>query len=458
MSRENETTFFGTDGIRGVVGQLPMTPEFVLKLGWAIGKVLSDKTSRKKVMIGKDTRLSGYLFESALECGLSAAGVDILLVGPIPTPAIAYLSGTHSANFGIVITASHNDYRDNGIKLFSARGEKIASDLELAIEAELQKPMDIEDTSNLGKAFRIDDARGRYIEFCKSAIPHLSDFRHLKVVIDCSNGATYHVAPSIFRELGATVIPMNIEPDGMNINVNSGTLAPSALQKRVINERADLGIAFDGDGDRVILVDEKGEWLDGDEILYLIANELRQQDRLKGGVIGTDMSNTGLALALKSLGIPFKRAAVGEHHVISALKKNNWFLGGEPSGHILNLGVTVTSDAIITALTVVHAVEKSGERLHELKKGIKKLPQLSTKIPCKRHALSLEDPVLTSLIEKMKQTLGPEGRILLRYSGTEPVLRLMIEGEVLEYVQEAQQTLIKTIEKMIRKSVDSKGP
>ncbi|HEV2613405.1 MAG TPA: phosphoglucosamine mutase [Gammaproteobacteria bacterium] len=436
--------YFGTDGIRGKVGVSPITAEFVLKLGWAAGRALA-KEGEGKVLIGKDTRISGYMFESALEAGLSAAGMDIHLLGPMPTPAIAYLTRTQRASAGIVISASHNPYTDNGIKFFSAQGTKLPDELELAIEAELEKPMITVDSSKLGKAVRMDDAPGRYIEFCKSTIPTSVSLNKLKIVVDCANGATYHIAPHVFRELDADVIELGVEPDGFNINLNCGATDPSLLQKVVLAEKADVGIALDGDGDRVIMVDSKGDILDGDDLLYIIAKYYLSRNIELGGVAGTVMSNMGLELALQELGLSFSRAKVGDRHVIAELQKQGWLLGGEPSGHVVWLGATTTGDGIITALQILAAMITTKKTLHELKGNLKKFPQIIRNVNILPGHDPLKSDVVINAIKKAESELGKTGRILLRHSGTEPVLRIMVEGSDTKQVSSLAESLAKIV-------------
>lgn len=447
----NQRKYFGTDGIRGRVGEPPINAEFILKLGWAVGQVLVACAGGGKVLIGKDTRISGYMFESALEAGLSAAGVNIGLLGPMPTPAIAYLTQTLRAQAGIVISASHNPYYDNGIKFFSAQGSKLPDELELAIEQQLQLPMTTVDSAHLGKAFRVDDAAGRYIEFCKSTVSGNTTLRGVKIIVDCANGATYHTAPDVFRELGADVIELNTQPDGFNINDNCGSTNPAILQKIVLAEEADLGIAMDGDGDRVTMVDHKGEVLDGDELLYIIAkNNLIRQER-PSGVVGTVMSNIGLELALRELGIEFARAKVGDRHVMEELKRKNWLLGGESSGHIVWLDATTTGDGIIAALQVISAMLASNRTLHELKQGMHKFPQamINVKRGAKINVQMLEQPVIAAAVKNIEAKLAGKGRVLLRPSGTEPLVRVMVEGEDKEQVQALASELAEIIEKAV---------
>ncbi|MDX2165199.1 MAG: phosphoglucosamine mutase [Gammaproteobacteria bacterium] len=436
--------YFGTDGIRGKVGVSPITAEFVLKLGWAAGRALA-KEGEGKVLIGKDTRISGYMFESALEAGLSAAGMDIHLLGPMPTPAIAYLTRTQRASAGIVISASHNAYTDNGIKFFSSQGTKLPDELELAIEAELEKPMVTVDSSKLGKAVRIKDAPGRYIEFCKSTIPTSISLNGLKIVVDCANGATYHIAPHVFRELEADVVELGVEPDGFNINQNCGSMDPKVLQKKVVEEKADVGIALDGDGDRVIMVDNKGDILDGDDLLYIIAKYCLSRNMTLGGIAGTVMSNMGLELALKDLGLSFSRANVGDRYVISELQKQGWLLGGEPSGHIVWLGATTTGDGIITALQILAAMVTAQKSLHELKEKLHKFPQIIRNVEISPGHDPLKSEEVRTAIKKAESELGKTGRVLLRLSGTEPVLRIMVEGSDSKQVHGLAESLAKIV-------------
>lgn len=423
-----EKRYFGTDGIRGRVGSRMMTPEFVMKLGWAAGRVLVGE-GHPTVLIGKDTRISGYMLESALQAGLSAAGIDIRLLGPMPTPGIAYLTRTLRASAGIVISASHNPFYDNGIKFFSSEGTKLPDEVELAIEAELDKPMKTVDSVDLGKAERVNDAAGRYIEFCKSAIPERTVLHGLKIVVDCANGATYHIAPHVFEELGATVVKIAVQPNGLNINEACGATEPQELSRAVLANQAHIGIALDGDGDRLILVDHKGEVVDGDEALFIIASSMKEEDaRCASGVVGTLMSNLGMELALRDLGIPFARAAVGDRYVMELLKEKGWKLGGESSGHIICLERTSTGDGIIAALQILYVMSKTGKSLHELKQGMTKFPQSLLNVPMTGNRDVLESPQVQMAVKEVEQELGDEGRVLLRPSGTEPLVRVMVEG------------------------------
>ncbi|UCC56098.1 MAG: phosphoglucosamine mutase [Gammaproteobacteria bacterium] len=431
--------YFGTDGIRGHVGEYPVTAEFMLKLGWAAGRVLGS-AGGDLVIIGKDTRISGYMFESALEAGLSAAGVDVRLLGPMPTPAIAYLTRTLHACSGIVISASHNGYADNGIKFFSGAGTKLPDEVELAIEKQLDKPMETVNSAKLGKAERVDDAAGRYIEFCKSTIPMSLSLKGLKLVVDCANGATYHVAPSVFDELGAEVIPIAIEPDGLNINRDCGSTQPDRLQKTVLEHNADAGIALDGDGDRVIMVDHKGELVDGDELLFIIAISRKEQDALQGSVVGTLMSNLGLEHALRSHDIAFVRANVGDRYVLEMMRQTGGVLGGESSGHIICLDRTTTGDGIVSALQVLAVMAQGGKTLHELKHGMSKYPQHMINVPVSNGVDLDATPAVQEAVRSVEQRLAGKGRVLLRPSGTEPVVRVMVEGEdEQQVIKEADQ-------------------
>ena len=420
--------YFGTDGIRGKVGEAPITAEFMLRLGWAAGKVFS-RQGRGRILIGKDTRVSGYMFESALEAGLASAGVDVSLLGPMPTPAIAYLTRTFNASAGIVISASHNPYQDNGVKFFSGDGAKLNDDVEVAIEAELETPMQMVASNKIGKVSRINDAAGRYIEFCKSCFPSRLKLKGLKIVLDCAHGATYHVAPDVFRELGAEVIALGADPDGYNINAGVGSLYPEMLRAAVVAEKADVGIALDGDGDRVIMVDHLGEVADGDELLFIIADSLHEVGKLQGGVVGTLMTNFGLEEALNARGISFARASVGDKHVLSELQARGWVLGGESSGHILCLDLTTTGDGIVSALQVLVAMLESGASLRTRRQRMKRYPQHLINVAChKKVNLSKVGPVSEAVTAAEKQLAG-KGRVILRASGTEPVVRVMVEGE-----------------------------
>lgn len=420
--------YFGTDGIRGQVGFSNINPEFMLKLGWAFGRVLCN-SHRKKVLIGKDTRISGYMLESALEAGLSAAGVDVRLLGPMPTPAVAYLTQTLRANAGIVISASHNPFEDNGIKFFSSDGCKLPDSMELAIEAELDKKLEIVPSAELGRAVRINDAPGRYIEFCKSTIPSLTRLSGLKLVVDCANGATYHIAPNVFMELGADVTAVGNKPDGFNINQQCGSTSPDMLRRKVLETGADVGIGLDGDGDRLIMVNAAGEIVDGDQIIYIIAKDRHQRGLLHGGVVGTLMSNYGLEMAIKAMNVPFVRTNVGDRYVLEALKEHDWKIGGESSGHIVCLDKTTTGDGIVAALQVLAIMVKQEKSLKELTADITLLPQSLINLKTKNAAMLAKHPHVLDAVGTLTQQLEGEGRVLLRPSGTEPLLRVMVEGK-----------------------------
>jgi phosphoglucosamine mutase len=423
--------YFGTDGIRGRVGEGHINPEFVLKLGWAAGRVLGNQHGEGgKILIGKDTRISGYMFEAALEAGLAAAGVDIRLLGPMPTPGIAYLTRTLHANAGIVISASHNPHEDNGIKFFSASGNKLPDATEELIEAELDKPMTTVSSSRLGKAQRLEDARGRYIEFCKSTIPSKMNFRGMKVVVDCAHGATYHIAPDVLDEIGAEVITIGAEPNGLNINDGFGATNTRALVSSVRVNGADLGVALDGDGDRVIMVDSNGEIVDGDEILYVIARSRLSNGGLEGNIVGTHMSNLGLEVALRELGIGFERVAVGDRYILERLTEKDWTLGGEPSGHIICRDRTTTGDGIVSALQVMAEMNKTGKSLSELRGGMSKFPQELINVPLgtAQAAKIMVCKSVIDAVQEIESDMGSDGRVLLRPSGTEPLIRVMVEG------------------------------
>lgn len=427
--------YFGTDGIRGRVGDAPITPEFVMRLGYAAGRVFTRmdsyiaKGAHPAVLIGKDTRISGYMLESALEAGLSAAGVDVLMTGPMPTPAVAYLTRALRAQAGIVISASHNPYYDNGIKFFSSQGTKLPDDVELAIEAALELPMEIMESARLGKVKRVKDAGGRYVEFCKSTFPTKLDLRGLKIVLDCAHGATYDVAPYVFHELGADIVVIGNKPDGVNINLDVGTTHPQALQQAVVEHEADIGIAFDGDGDRVMMVDSSGQLLDGDQLLFIIAAARQQAASLHGGVAGTLMTNLALEHKLAQMGIPFARANVGDRYVLELLNQHDWQLGGENSGHILTLDKHSSGDGIIAALQVLHAVVQSQKTLTQLAADLTLYPQVLINVTtAKKINLALEVKIQAA-IASAEQALAGRGRVLLRASGTEPKIRVMVEGE-----------------------------
>jgi phosphoglucosamine mutase len=424
MSRK----YFGTDGIRGRVGDAPITPEFMLKLGWAAGMAFR-KQGKCRILIGKDTRISGYMFESALQAGLSAAGADVMLLGPMPTPAIAYLTRTFHAEAGIVISASHNPHYDNGIKFFSGQGTKLPDEIELMIEELLDQPITVVESELLGKVSRINDAAGRYIEFCKSSVPTSTNFAGLKIVIDCAHGAAYKVAPSVFRELGAQVTVLSAQPNGLNINDGCGSTHVEALQAEVLAQHADLGIAFDGDADRVLMIDHSGAVVDGDELLFIIARDLLERGKLQGGVVGTLMSNLGLELALADLGVPFVRAKVGDRYVIAELLSRNWQLGGENSGHLVCFQHTTTGDAIIAALQVLLALKRRGQTLGEARLGMQKCPQVLVNVRFAGGVDPLEHPAVQQASARVTELMAGRGRVLLRKSGTEPLVRVMVEGD-----------------------------
>jgi len=438
--------YFGTDGVRGRVGKPPITADFMLRLGRAAGAVLA-KGERRAVVIGKDTRISGYMFESALEAGLAAAGADVLLLGPMPTPAVAYLTRTLYACAGIVISASHNPYLDNGIKFFSASGEKLPDDVESAIEAALDSPFTTVDSSRLGKASRVDDAAGRYVEFCKGTTPFGMSLEGLKITLDCANGATYKVAPAVLKELGADVHAVADEPNGMNINDHCGSTDPEMMQAEVVRSGSDLGISLDGDGDRVVMADHEGVLVDGDELLYILAMARKQAGTLIGGVVGTVMTNLGLELALSDNGIPFERTPVGDRHIHQALTRNGWKLGGEASGHLLCLDRASTGDGIVIALQVLEIMVKTGKRLSELKQGLKKFPQTMINVPVGangRQLLSKSGRIQQAVVE-IETELNGMGRVILRPSGTEPLIRVTLEGSDSAQVQRLAQALAQTV-------------
>lgn len=424
--------YFGTDGIRGEVGKFPIVPEFMTRLGYAAGKVLTKDAKpgeRCKVLIGKDTRVSGYLLEAALEAGFAAAGVDVMLCGPIPTPGVAYLTKALRLSAGIVISASHNPYQDNGIKFFSENGDKLSDDLELAIESELDKPMGCVSSKELGKAFRLDDAAGRYIEFCKSTFPGDLNLKGLKLVVDCANGAAYHTAPHVFHELGAEVIAIGVNPDGRNINDGCGATAPGALIEKVKEVGADLGIALDGDADRLQMVDGSGRLFNGDELLYVLAKDRLNRGQKLGGVVGTLMTNLAVENAIKALGIGFERANVGDRYVLELLKQKSWIVGGEGSGHLLCLDQHSTGDGTIAALQVLAAMSQSEKSLSQLLDAVKIFPQVLLNVKYKLGYNWKSDEVLSKQIQKVENELRNIGRVLIRASGTEPVLRVMVETD-----------------------------
>ena len=435
--------YFGTDGIRGRFGKSPITPEFALQLGFAAGRVLTQtQSSRAQVVMGKDTRLSGYVLESALQAGLNAAGVDVRLLGPLPTPAIAHLTRAFHADAGIVISASHNPYFDNGIKFFSGEGKKLPDQLQETIDTQLDQPLQIDAPDQLGKSFRVSDAAGRYIEFCKSSFPCGSALRGLKIVIDCANGAGYVVGPAVLRELGATVIAIHDAPDGININERCGSTHPESLQQAVLANQADVGLALDGDGDRIIMVDRHGQLVDGDSILYILAIHSAKPTT---GVVGTLMSNIGLELALQQAKIDFCRTAVGDRYVMQALEQRGWILGGEPSGHILCLEKSTTGDALIAALQVLACMGQHGKPLHELTVGLRILPQYLVNVRLPHLSDPYEDSELVTRFQQAEKSLAGRGRLLIRKSGTEPMIRVMVEGENAQEVRALAHELAEAV-------------
>ena len=439
--------YFGTDGIRGKVGEPPITADFLLKLGWAAGKVFSNE-GHDFVLVGKDTRISGYMFESALEAGLTAAGVNTRLLGPMPTPGIAYLTRTLRAKAGIVISASHNPYYDNGVKFFSVQGTKLPDDVERQIENYIDSPMTTVESSKLGKAKRLEDAAGRYIEFCKASVPTRLDFAGLKIVVDCAHGATYHIAPPVFNEVGADVIAIGNEPNGININDDCGATKPETLAAAVLANQADLGIALDGDGDRLIMVDHKGEIVDGDELIYIIAKSRLSMGQMSGPVVGTLMTNLGMEHGLNRLGIDLVRAKVGDRYVLEMLSAHNGILGGENSGHIICLDRTTTGDGIIAALQVMAEMQFTGMSLNNLKSGMQKYPQILINVKTSKK-VDLENEAIQKAVKLVEQKLGKQGRVLLRASGTEPLIRVMVEGEQADLVNSYAAQLAEEVKKAI---------
>ena len=436
--------YFGTDGVRGKVGSYPITPDFALKLGWAAGKVLASQGS-KMVLIGKDTRISGYMLESALEAGLAAAGLSAAFTGPMPTPAIAYLTRTFRAEAGIVISASHNPYYDNGIKFFSAKGTKLPDEIEEAIEAMLEQPMDCVESAELGKASRINDAAGRYIEFCKGTFPAHLGLEGYKIVVDCANGATYHIAPNVLRELGAEVIEIGTDPNGLNINEKCGATDVTALQAKVVETKADVGLAYDGDGDRIMMVDHLGNKVDGDQILFIIAREALRSGQLKGGVVGTLMSNMSLEIALKMLGVPFLRANVGDRYVLEKMVENDWTLGGENSGHIIIADKNTTGDGIVASLAVLAAMAQHKLSLNELASAVKLFPQVLINVRFAGGDNPLESDSVKSVAADVEKRLEGKGRILLRKSGTEPLIRVMVECQDATLAQQCAEEIAEAV-------------
>ena len=445
MSRK----YFGTDGVRGTVGEAPITPDFVMRLGYAAGKVLARKagSERPAVLIGKDTRVSGYMLESALEAGLSAAGVDVLLVGPMPTPGVAYLTRALRLSAGIVISASHNPHQDNGIKFFSAAGTKLADATEAAIEAALDKPLQCASSARLGKARRVEDAAGRYIEFCKSTFPANLDLRGLRIAVDCAHGAGYHSAPHVFHELGAEVVTVGAAPDGFNINKGVGATNPESLRRAVLKAKVDLGIALDGDGDRLIMADAAGRIYDGDELLYVIAAHHKRMRTLKGGVVGTQMTNLAMAQALAKLKIPFARAKVGDRYVLEMLEARGWQLGGENSGHIICLDQHTTGDAIVSALQVLQALLSAKTTLAKAV-DFALYPQVLVNVRVTNGAARtvLSAAAVTRAVTAAERALHGAGRVLLRASGTEPLIRVMVEGPSKARVTGLAGTIAKAVQ------------
>ncbi len=441
--------YFGTDGIRGQVGQAPITPDFVMRLGYAAGAVLAAQAQgqgtgeRPAVLIGKDTRISGYMLESAMEAGFAAAGVDVLLVGPMPTPAVAHLTRALRLQAGVVISASHNPFEDNGIKFFSGDGLKLPDEVELAIETQLDQPWQCKPSVQLGKARRMSDAAGRYIEFCKSTFPFEQNLRGMKIVVDCAHGATYHIAPHVLHELGADVVSIGTAPNGLNINLECGSTHPDGLQAAVLQHRADVGIAFDGDGDRLVMVDEHGRLYDGDQLLYVIAKYRQATGQMRGGVVGTLMTNLALEHALERMDIPFLRARVGDRYVLELLNQQGWLLGGENSGHLLSLDRHTTGDGIVSALQVLSALKSSGSSLAEYSADLTLYPQVLINVRVAGHALQAE--AVRRALQQAEQDLAGAGRILLRASGTEPVVRVMVEGQDPQRVQQWAERLAEVI-------------
>ncbi len=445
-------SFFGTDGIRGAVGVEPITPKTIVHLGWALGTVVKQHYGKGSVLVGKDTRVSGYLLESAMEAGLSSAGMDVTMLGPLPTPAIAYLTQTARANAGVVISASHNHYSDNGIKFFSPNGSKISDEMQTEIEALMSQTMSVVKSKELGKAHRMDDAVGRYVEFCKGTIPRRMDFKGLKVAIDCANGAAYQSAPAVFHELGADIHVINNQPNGFNINNNCGSTHIEGLQQLVLEQACDVGIAFDGDADRVLMVDMHGDVVDGDQLLFIIADSLRKQGRLKGGVVGTLMSNFGMEKALKERDIPFVRAKVGDRYVMQELKARDWVIGGESSGHLICLDKTTTGDGLVSALQVLTQMKFMERPLHELAAEMQMYPQtmINVSLPAGTNAVSVcELDAVTKAVEAAELGLDGAGRVLLRPSGTEPVIRVMVEGQNEALVKSTCEDISKVVESQL---------
>ena len=436
--------YFGTDGIRGEVGVPPIVPDFMLRLGYAAGKVLirhAKSNERQRVLIGKDTRVSGYLLEAALESGFSAAGMDVTLCGPMPTPGVAYLTKALRLSAGVVISASHNLYQDNGIKFFTAKGDKFSDAFELEIEQELENAMGCVSSDKLGKAFRLDDAAGRYIEFCKSTFPADLNLKGLKIVLDCANGAAYHTAPPVFHELGAEVIAIGVSPNGRNINDQCGATAPHALISKVQEVSADIGIALDGDADRLQMVDSSGRLFNGDELLYILAKDRIDRGQKIGGVVGTLMTNLAIENAIKNLGIGFERAKVGDRYVLELLQAKQWIIGGEGSGHLLCLDQHSTGDGTIAALQVLAAMQEKQKTLNDLLNGVEIYPQVLINVKTKPDYNWQNDLNLNTAITKAEQSLVGKGRVLIRASGTEPVLRVMVEANEANLAQQTAEAI-----------------
>jgi phosphoglucosamine mutase len=436
MSRK----YFGTDGVRGTVGQAPMTPDFVLRLGYAAGKVLAGKAAHPAVLIGKDTRISGYMIEAALEAGFSAAGVDVLLCGPLPTPGVAYLARALRLSAGVVISASHNPYADNGIKFFSGDGYKLPDAVESDIERALEAPIGCNESAKLGKARRVDDAAGRYVEFCKSCFPAEFDLRGLRIVVDCAHGAAYNVAPHVFHELGAEVVPVGVSPDGFNINDMFGASSPEQLETAVRLHKADLGIALDGDGDRLLMADAEGRLYDGDQLLYVIVKHRAGKERI-AGVAGTQMTNFALEQAFARLGVPFARARVGDRYVLELLREKGWLLGGENSGHLLCLDKHTTGDGIVSALQVLGALREAKQTLAQLTADLVMYPQVLVSVQVPKGFDWQKDRAIAAAQAEAEKSLNGRGRVLLRPSGTEPLLRVMVEGEPKQVVEQAANSI-----------------
>jgi len=443
------SNFFGTDGIRGEVGKSPITADILLKVGWAVGSVLKEQNENASVIIGKDTRVSGYLFESALEAGFLSAGVNVGMLGPMPSPAIAYLTQAFSATAGVVISASHNPYQDNGVKFFSSRGVKLSDDTQKAIEKKISMPMSSVGSASIGKARRYEQALGRYIEFCKSTFDKSCDLSNLKIIIDCANGATYHIAEDVFSELGASVSMINNTPDGYNINRDCGATDTKHLQKEVLENNADLGIAFDGDGDRLIMVDHKGQKVDGDELVFIIANAWKEGGNLKSNkVVGTKMTNLGIQLAFAEIGVSFIEADVGDRHVMDQLIEHKAVLGGEGSGHIICLNKSTSGDGIIAALQVLEVMSKTGKTLLELKSKMTKYPQVLINVKTDTKVNLQEESKLSQAINSVESKLSKTGRVLVRESGTEPLVRVMVESSNYGLAKESAEELAKIIKSM----------